>query len=184
MDYYNDNAGLEDWEDDNILFEKEDWVRLLNLRHQRAKKQPSDLYAQQRYAEALILNKMYKEAIDFLNPLYQENHESGFGINEIIDALFGLGKTENDFAWIEKPTVLKLDKKTFDICVNFLKGKRKHISLLKVYEYLLFQADYLAFNEDKLSGFLVKDNKTFDFKGDKKIFWDIDIKLNKIDKDK
>ncbi|PWI46326.1 hypothetical protein CEE45_17455 [Candidatus Heimdallarchaeota archaeon B3_Heim] len=65
-----------------------------------------------------------------------------------------------------------------------MKGKRKHISLLKVYEYLLFQADYLAFNEDKLSGFLVKDNKTFDFKGDKKIFWDIDIKLNKIDKDK
>ena len=179
MDYYNDGAGFEDWEDDKILFEKEDWIGLLNLRHERAKKQPSDLYAQQRFAEALILNQKYVEAIDFIAPLYKENYESGFGISEIIDALSGLGKTENDFVWIEKPVVLKLDKNTLGICVEFLKGKRKHISLIQLYSDLLMQTDYLKFNEQELSEFLVNYTKIFDFIGDKTDFLDLKVKLNR-----
>ncbi|MDB9874547.1 hypothetical protein OAC97_04755 [Flavobacteriaceae bacterium] len=54
---FDDKYGIEDWEDDMILFEKEDWVGLLKLRERRAKKQPTDLYAQERLAEALNLNK-------------------------------------------------------------------------------------------------------------------------------
>jgi len=48
---------LESWEGDYELYEEEDWVALFNLREKDAKKHPSDLYAQQRYAEALNLNK-------------------------------------------------------------------------------------------------------------------------------
>jgi len=179
MDNYKDSNDFEDWEGDKILFEKEDWVGLLNLRQVRAKKQPSDLYAQQRYAEVLILNKKYKEALDFIGPLYEENHEFGFGISEILDALFGLGKTENDFEWITKPEIFKLDKRTLNRCIEFLKGKSKYASMLDVYGKLLMQADYLAFNEKELTEFLIQDTMPFDFTGNKEFFWDIEIKLKK-----
>jgi len=66
--FYDD---FEDWEDDANLFYKEDWKGLLQLREERARRHPEDLSAQQRYGEALILNKKYSEAIEFLTPLYQ-----------------------------------------------------------------------------------------------------------------
>lgn len=170
---------FEDWEADANLYDEEDWIGLLNLREERAKKQPSDLYAQERYAEALIFNKKYKEALDFLTPLYRKNYDSGFGICEILDALFRLGKNEDDFAWIEKPDVLKLDKNTLDFCLELLKGKRKHVSLFQLYSDLLMHADYLKFNEKELSEFLVNYTEVFDFIGDKTDFFDLKIKLNK-----
>jgi hypothetical protein len=37
---YNDPYGVEDWEDDKILYEEEDWPSLLKLREERAKKNP------------------------------------------------------------------------------------------------------------------------------------------------
>ena len=170
---------FEEWEDDKILFEKEDWVGLLKLRHKRAEKQPSDLYAQQRYAEALILNKKYKEALDLVSPLYQENHESGFGISEILDALFGLGKTEKDFSWISKPSILRLDQNTLDLCIEYLKGKRKYVSVTNIYVKLIMHADYSTFNEKQLAEFLLKNSQTFDFTGNKEYYWDIELKLKK-----
>jgi hypothetical protein len=113
------------------------------------------------------------------NALYQKNHDSGFGITEILDALYGLSKTEDDFTWIENPTILKLDKSTLDFCENYLKGKRKHISLLRVYENLIMQADYLTFNEQELLDYLIKHPEIFVFTGDRSEFLDIKIKLNK-----
>ena len=175
----NETYDFEEWESDAYFFDKEDWAGLLNLRKARAKKRPSDLYAQAAYAEALNLNRKYKETIDFLNPLYLENYEFGFGITEILDALYGLGKTEDDFTWLEKPVVLKLDKNKLDLCEKFLKGKRKHVSFLRIYENLIMQADYLTFNEQELSDYLKKHTEIFDFTGDKSDFLDIEIKLNK-----
>ena len=170
---------FEEWEGDTYFFDKEDWAGLLNLRKETAKRRPSDLYAQARYAEALNLNKKYKETIDFMTPLYKRNYDCGFGINEILDALYGLGKKEDDFAWIEKPVVLKLNKNTLDLCKKFLMGKRKHASILSVYENLLMQADYLTFKEQELSDYLIKHTDIFNFTGDKSEFFDLEIKLNK-----
>jgi hypothetical protein len=112
---FDDTYGFEDWEHDKILYEKEDWVGLLKLREKRAKKRPSDLYTQVRFAEILNINKKYEEALDFITPIYQKNYESGVGIHEIIDALYGLGKSENDFDWKIKLNVLKLDSDTLKL---------------------------------------------------------------------
>ena len=176
---FDDKYGFEDWEDDKILFEKEDWIELLKLREGRAKKQPSDLYAQQRFAEALNLNKRYKDTLDFITPIYQENYESGFGIQEIIDALYGLGKTENDFNWIAKPTVLKLDSDTLKLCVDFLRLKKKAKSITDIYCELIMKSDYCTFNEEGLGKYLVKHPDTFDIKKESEYFWDIELKIKR-----
>jgi len=176
---FDDPYGLEDWEDDKILFEKEDWPNLLKLREERAKKNPSDLYAQQRFAEALNLNKEFADTLDFITPYYQDNYEVGFGIHEIIDALKGLSKTENDFDWIVKPTIIKLDSDSLKFCVDFLKPKRKPSSVSDIYCDLMMQGDYVDFNEAQLGIFLSKNPDIFDIKKDSEYFWDMDIKLKR-----
>jgi len=179
MDYQENDYGIEDWEDDYILFEEEDWAGLLKLRNERAKKQPSDLYAQQRFAEALNLNKKYKETLDFITPIYKKNYDSGFGISEIMDALLGLGKTENDFDWITIPLILKLDNYSLNLCLEILEGKRKYSRLTDIYVNILMRADYLTFNEEGLAEFLLQNSNLFDIKGDENYFFDIELKMKK-----
>lgn len=179
MNSENGYDDFEDWEDDANLFYKEDWIGLLQLRQERARSQPEDLYAQQRYGEALVLNRKYLEAIDFMTPFYQIYYDEGFGIHEIMDALIGLGKTEKDFNWIIEPKVLRLDKLTIDLCIKILKGRRKHTEIFDLYILLMNEAEYLTFNEDELSKFLLKDVDNFTFIGDKSRFWDLQIKIKK-----
>ena len=167
----------EEWEDDANLLEAKDYVALLELRRERAKRDQSDLHAQERYAEALILNKRYNEAIEFVTPLYRKHYEVSFGISQIIEGLIGLGKTEKDFDWIEPPEILRLDNNTIDAFINFLKEKRKFVNLSSIYENLLMQSDYLMFDEHELANYILKRNDIFLFKGKTNYFWDIKIKL-------
>ncbi len=176
---FDDPYGLEDWEGDKILFEKEDWINLLKLREGRAKKDPSDLYAQQRFAEALNLNKRYTDTLEFITPVYQANYEVGFGIYEIMDALHGLGKSESDFDWIVKPKIIKLDSDALRLCVEYLKPKRKPSSIIDIYCDLMMQGDYTDFNEEQLGEFLLKNKDTFDIKSDSEYLLDIEIKLKR-----
>jgi hypothetical protein len=176
---YDDPFGVEDWEDDKILYEKEDWPSLLKLREERAKKNPTDLYAQQRFAEALNLNNRFEDTLDFITPYYQDNYEVGFGIHEIIDALKGLNKTENDYDWIKKPTIIKLDSDALNLCVDYLKTKRKPCSVSDIYCDLMMLGDYIDFNEEKLADFLLENSDTFMIKKSSDYFWDMDIKLKR-----
>ncbi len=170
---------FEDWEDDRILFEKEDWVGLLKLREDRAKNQPSDLYAQQRFAEILNISKKHKKALDLITPLYQKNHKSGFGVHEIINALYGLGKSENDFNWISKINVLNLDPITLELCVDYLKPKRKTINIIEIYNELIINADYCNFDEQRLAEFLVNHPEKIEIKRDSENFLDIQLKIKR-----
>jgi hypothetical protein len=169
---------LEEWEVDALLTEKEDWVALLELRQKKTNNNPKDLYAQEKYAEALILNKKYQETIDFLAPIYKKYYNEGFGISLIITALFGLGKTENDFNWLKKPNIFKLDKSTTDFCVKFLKGKRNFVRVFDFHNHILDHSDYMTFNEYELTDFLLMDTNTFDFAGEKD-FWGLKMKMKK-----
>ena len=175
-DFYDD---FEDWEPDANLFNKEDWKGLLQLREERARQHPEDLYAQQRYGAALVLNKKYSEAIDFLTPLYKVYYHDGFGIHEIMDALIGLGKTEKDFNWVTEPKICRLNDATLDLCTKALKGKRKHIDIFNVYEKFLLDADYIAFSEDELAEFLLNYPEIFSFDGDISFPRFLTVKLKK-----
>ena len=178
MDNDFENNDFEEWEGDYHLIEEEDWVGLVKLRKQRAEKHLHDLHSQWSYGEALIFNQEFKQALEFLTQIYKREPNYPDVIHSILDALFGLGKTENEFDWVEKPVVLKLNDETKNLCKDFLKKKRKPASFLSIYENLLFQSDYLAFKEKELCEYL-KNNEQFEFSGNEVEFWDVDIKLSK-----
>ena len=172
------NYDIEEWEGDYQLIEEEDWAGLVKLRKQKAEKYLNDLHIQWRYGESLVLNREFKQALELLEPIYKIEPDYTDVIHSILDALYGLGKTENEFDWVEKPVVLKLNDETKNLCKAFLKNKRKPIPFLSLYEYLLFQSDYLAFKEKELCEYLENDEQ-FEFSGNKVEFWDVDIKLSK-----
>ena len=147
MDNDFDNNDFEEWEGDYQLIQEEDWAGLVKLRKQKAEKYLHDLNSQWRYGEALVLNQEFKQALEFLTPIYKREPDYTDVIHSILDALFGLGKTEKDFDWIEKPVVLKLNEETKKLCYEFLKNKRIPIPFLSLYEHLVIQSYYLKFKE-------------------------------------
>ncbi len=176
-----DNNDFEQWEGDYHLIEERDWDSLVKLRKQRAEKRPSDLFTQWSYGEALIFNQEFKKALEFLTTIYNRDPYYPDIIHSILDALYGLGKTENEFDWVENPVVLKLNDETKNLCKDFLKKKRKPISFLSLYEYLIIEFDYLKFQEKDLYEYLKTDG-FFEFSDNEKEFWDVDIKLLKKEK--
>lgn len=178
-DEYDDYDDFEDWEGDADLINEEDWKGLLKLREQKARSKPDDLYAQERYGEALILNQQYQQALDYITPYYQVFHELEFGIGRIMDALIGLGKTEKDFNWIKEPKVLRLDQTTIDLCKINLKGKKRFTKVLDLYFSLMDVADYLTFEEQEFSDFLRKELNDFTCVGESDDYYDLSVKLKK-----
>ncbi len=73
MDNDLNSIDFEEWEGDFLLIEDEDWPGLVKLRKQRAEKRPSDFISQWRYDEALIFNQEFKQALEFLTPIYKKD---------------------------------------------------------------------------------------------------------------
>jgi hypothetical protein len=178
-DEFEDYDEFEEWEGDADLINEEDWKGLLKLREQRARSKPDDLCAQDRYGEALILNQLFQQALDYLTPYYQAYHEQEFGIDRIMDALIGLGKTEKDFHWIKMPRVLRLDQSTINLCKINLKGKRSFTKVLDLYFSLMYMADYLTFKEQEFSDFLRINVNDFICIGESNDYYNLSIKLKK-----
>lgn len=151
-----DFGGCEDWEGDYFYYDKEDWKGLIKYREQIAKNHPKDSHAQWRLGEAYLLNNEFEKGLEFLTKLYYKEPDNGDVQYSILDALLGLNKTEDDFKWIEKPIVVRLDEDILDVCYNLLKRKRKPMEVgflhVELYDY-----GYLAFNEDDLVEGLIKD---------------------------
>jgi len=161
-----DNYDTEPWEQDANLYEKEDWKGLLKLRKEYVIKHPSDLYTQKQYIEALILNKKYSDAINYVTPLYDKYYETGFGVGQIIEALVGLGKTENDFNWKIKPKILRLNKNILEICIQQLRTKKEPVTINELYLDIIIDSDYTMFEQDSFFDFLKTNKDLFVFTGD------------------
>lgn len=172
-----DNNDFEEWEGDYQLIQEENWAGLIKLRKQKAKKDPNDLQSQWRYGEALIFNQEFEKALKFLTPIYKKEPDYGDVIHSILDALYGLGNTEDNFEWIETPIVLKLDDQTKKLCEGFLKNKRNRISFSNLIEHFIIQSFYLTFEEEELYHYLKKDIR-FEFTNEEE-FWDVKVKLSK-----
>ncbi len=169
---------FEEWEGDYQLIQEEDWAGLVKLRKYKAEKNLYDLHSQWRYGEALVFNQEFQKALDFLTPIYKSEPEYEDVIHSILDALYGLGKTEEEYDWFEKPVVLKLNDETKKLCKDFLKKKRKSISFTSLFEHLIIQSYYLTFKEKDLCLYL-KSDLLFEFSSYEKEFWDVEIKLRK-----
>ncbi len=174
-----DTYDFESWEGDYELYEKEDWKGLLKLREVDAKKHPSDLYAQQRYAEALNLNKKYNETLDFVTPLYKKNYDVGFGISEIVDALYGIGKTKADYNWIDQHVILTLNSDTVQFCAEILKHRKRAVRITDLYQDLIMKADYCKFNEPELAEYIVGFTDIFEVQLDKEFIMESKLKIKR-----
>lgn len=147
-----------DWEGDYYYYNKEDWNGLVKYREQRVKNYPEDLDVQWQLGEAYVLNSEFKKALGFLEKLYYKDPDDINVKHSILDALFGLDRTENDFNWIEKPTILKLNLESIDICYNLLKPKRKPKDIADLYIDLMGYG-YLTFEENDLLEAILNDGR-------------------------
>jgi len=168
---------FEEWQGDYDLIQEEDWTGLVLLRKRKAEKNPNDLQSQWRYGEALVYNQEFQMALNLLTAIYKKEPEYYDVIHSILDSLYGLGKTEDDFEWVETPIVLKLDDQTKEMCEEVLKNKRKPISYYQLIEPFIIKSHYITFKGEKLFDYLKKDGR-FKFSNEE-YFSDVKVELVK-----
>jgi len=158
IDDSDDFDGCEDWEGDYYYYNKADWKGLIKYRERVAKNYPKDSDIQWQLGEDYVLNSEFEKALEILSKLHYKEPDNINVQYSILDALFGENKTEDDFIWIEKPKVVRLDEKVFDICYNLLKTKRKPKEVGFLYVDL-YSYGYLTFKESDLLEALIKDTR-------------------------
>lgn len=147
---------FEEWEIDYELRENEDYPGLVAYCKQRAERLPDDPYAQFYLGEAYVLNREYEKAIEFLSEHHKRQPDNPGYHHVILDALYALGKTEDDFDWVEKPVTLRMSTEIVDACYEFLKSKRKPRSVNDLYTRFLMEG-YLLFTDEDLLKALLED---------------------------
>lgn len=155
MDEYDD---FEDWETLVELKDNEDYPGLVEYCKKKAERDPDDPYAQYYLGEAYVLNGEYERAIQFLSKHHKKIPYSTDYQYVILDALFALGKNEDDFEWTEKPIVLRMSREILDTCYEFLKPKKKPRTVVDLYMEFIAKG-YLYFKEKDLYKALVEDNR-------------------------
>ncbi len=76
----------------------------------------------------------------------------------ILDALFATGRDENQFEWIERPTVFRLGQSILDTCYQALKIKKKPRSIGELYEIFVIKG-YVCFTEKSLLKAIKRDKR-------------------------
>jgi tetratricopeptide (TPR) repeat protein len=147
---------FEEWETDYELREKEDWPGFVEYCKQRAEKRPDDPYAQFYLGEAYVLNGEYDKAIEFLSRHHRRHPWNPDYHGVILDALYALAKTEDDFDWVQKPVILRMSRDILDACYEFLRSKRKPRSVDELYMRFVMEG-YLLFTEEELLKALLED---------------------------
>ena len=171
---------FEAWEVSFELREQKDYPALIKYYKHRAEVSPTDLNSQCYLAEAYNLNGEYKKTIDLLAQHHRQNPDYVDIQYMILDALFALGKNEEDFDWVEKPELLKISKNTIDSCYYSIKSEKKPQSIQDLY-YKLTMDEYLyvSFTEEDLLKALIADNNFIVNNAEKGGFAEISIRYVK-----
>lgn len=149
---------FEEWETDYELREKEDWPGLVEYCKQRAERLPDDPYAQYYLGEAYVLNGEYDKALEFLSEHHRRQPWNPDYHGVILDALYALGKSEDDFDWVQKPVVLRLSREVLDACYEFLRSRRKPRSVNEIRLRFVMEG-YVLFTEEDLLKALLEDGR-------------------------
>lgn len=144
---------FETWQDHFELHERRNYPALVELCESEVAANPGALQAFDNLAEAYLLNGQYQEAIDLIGRAHAEHPEICSFAHTLLDALFAMGKSEDDFPWKRRPSVLRIGPEVADLCFEYLRPKRKPRSISELYEELEGPA-YPAFTEQELLCFL------------------------------
>jgi len=153
----NDHEGYED-DEYFYLLEEKDYPGLIQYYIARADENPDDLHAKAKLGEAYILNGNYETALSYLKECHQQYPEIDEYQYLLLDALFEMGLTEDDYDWSKKPVVLRLNKEIIDACYLYLKPKRKPRSIFDIHNEFLFKG-YVAFTPKDLLSELLRDER-------------------------
>ncbi len=156
-----DDDGVNDfeaWEPYQEFLDKEDYPGLVRYSEQQAERAPDDLYAQYYLGDAYVLNGEYEKAIEFMAEHHRKHPWNLDYHHVILNALFALGKTEDDFDWAEKPVVLRMSPDIVDTCYEILKRKRNPRSVIELHTQFITEG-YLLFTEEDLLEALVNDGR-------------------------
>jgi len=149
---------FEGWEIAAELRDKEDYPGLVEYCKQRAERFPDDPYAQYYLGEAYVLNGQYEKAIEFLSKHHRKQLDNLDFQHVILDALFALGKNDEDFAWVRRPVILRMSSDILEACYEFLKSKRKPRSVSEIHGRFLLKG-YVLFSEEDLLKALSEDGR-------------------------
>ena len=149
---------FESWEPYAKLIEEEDYPNLVRYCKKRAEQFPDDLYAQYYLGDAFVLNGEYEKAIEFLSEHHRKHPWNKVYQHVILKALFALGKTENDFYWVEEPIILRMSEDVVDASFKFLRRKRRPRPVFAIYTEFVTEG-YLHFTEEDLFNALLNDKR-------------------------
>jgi tetratricopeptide (TPR) repeat protein len=157
-EYHHEFHDFEAWETLVELREAEDYPGLVRYCKRRADRFPDDPYSQFYLGEAYVLNGDYEKAIEFLSKHHRKQPDNMDFQHLILNALFALDKTEDDFDWTEKPVILRMSDDFLNICYEYLKPKRKPRSIIELYTEFVMNG-YLLFTVEDLFKGLVQDQR-------------------------
>lgn len=148
IENFDDYEGYED-EEYIYLLEEKDYPGLIQYCEDRATENPGDLYAKANLGKAYILNGNYEKALSYLTECHQQYPDIDEYQHLLLDVLFGMGMTENDYDWSKKPIVLRLNKDIIDACYLYLRPKRKPRSIYDIHNEFVFKG-YVTFTPKDL----------------------------------
>jgi tetratricopeptide (TPR) repeat protein len=151
---------FDDFEDEEYfyLLEEKDYPGLIQYCKNRAAENPVDLYAKADLGNAYILNGDYEKALSYLTECHQQYPDIDEYQHLLLDVLFGMGKTEDDYDWSKKPVVLRLNKDIIDACYLYLRPKRKPRSIYDIHNEFIFKG-YVTFTPADLLLKLLDDQR-------------------------
>jgi tetratricopeptide (TPR) repeat protein len=160
---------FESWEGHSELLESKDYPALVQYCEREVARNPGDLHAHGRLGEAYVLNGQYQKAIDSMGECHRAYPDVEDFQYIILDALFALGKTEDDFPWLETPTIIRLGARVIDDCYEYLRPKRKPRSVDELHTTLLVRG-YVTFTHEQLMHALAADER-FVVRRENDCFW-------------
>ena len=149
---------FESWEPYAKLIEEEDYLGLVRYCKKIAEQFPDSLYAQYYLGDAFVLNGEYEKAIEFLSEHHRKHPWNKDYQHVILNALFALEKTEDDFNWFEEPIILRMSEDVVDACYKFLRRKRNPRPVFIIYMEFVTEG-YLHFTEKDLFNALLNDER-------------------------
>lgn len=151
---------FDDYEDEEYfyLLEEKDYPGLIQYCNNRTAENPGDLYAKAHLGKAYILNGKHEKALSYLKECHQQYPDIDEYQHLLLDVLFGMGMTEDDYDWSKKPVVLRLNKDIIDACYLYLRPKRKPRSIYDIHNEFIFKG-YVTFTPEDLLLKLLDDQR-------------------------
>lgn len=115
----------------------------------RATLHPGSLFHQVNLAEALVLAGHHERALALLTELHHRAPAAPDVQALILDVLRRQGRDVDDFEWIERPPLLRLDEPLLARCVEIIQTSRRPQSLPRLTGALACDG-YCCFNDDEL----------------------------------